>query len=277
MQRFELSEVQAQAILDMRLQRLTGLERGKIEEERGICSQRSRGTSPSLATPPCSGASSVMKWNTSSRPIRRPAVRKLSARRFRTSTSKTCCPTTTWSSPFRAVATSSARALGIYQQQRRGGKGVAGVHTGEDDFVQEFITTTNHQFLLMFTNKGRMHQLKVHQVPEGSRTAKGVHIANLVPMEKDEWVNTILTVREFAEDKSFLFATRRGMVKRSSAALYARSRKGGLIAVGLREDDELIMVREITDDDFVVLATADGIAIRFSCRDVRNMDAGPPV
>ena len=69
-----------------------------------------------------------------------------------------------------------------------------------------------------------MHQLKVHQVPEGSRTAKGVHIANLVPMEKDEWVNTILTVREFAEDKSFLFATRRGMVKRSSAALYARSR-----------------------------------------------------
>lgn len=83
------------------------------------------------------------------------------------------------------------------------------MHTGEDDFVQEFITTTNHQFLLMFTNKGRMHQLKVHQVPEGSRTAKGVHIANLVPMEKDEWVNTILTVREFAEDKSFLFATRR--------------------------------------------------------------------
>lgn len=80
--------------------------------------------------------------------------------------------------------------FGIYQQQRRGGKGVAGVHTGEDDFVQEFITTTNHQFLLMFTNKGRMHQLKVHQVPEGSRTAKGVHIANLVPMEKDEWVNT---------------------------------------------------------------------------------------
>ena len=78
---------------------------------------------------------------------------------------------------------------------------MAGVHTGEDDFVQEFITTTNHQFLLMFTNKGRMHQLKVHQVPEGSRTAKGVHIANLVPMEKDEWVNTILTVREFAEDK----------------------------------------------------------------------------
>ena len=137
--------------------------------------------------------------------------------------------------------------------------------------MQEFITTTNHQFLLMFTNKGRMHQLKVHQVPEGSRTARGVHIANLVPLEKEEWVTTALTVREFAEDRSFLFATRRGMVKRSSASLYARARKTGILAVGLREDDELIMVREITDEDFVVLATADGIAIRFSCREVRNM------
>ena len=96
-------------------------------------------------------------------------------------------------------------------------------------------------------------------------------------MEKDEWVNTILTVREFAEDKSFLFATRRGMVKRSSAALYARSRKGGLIAVGLREDDELIMVREITDDDFVVLATADASPSGSAAATSATWDAGPPV
>ncbi len=110
MQRFELSEVQAQAILDMRLQRLTGLERGKIEEELRDLLSKIAWYQSILGDAPCSGASSVMKWNTSSRPIRRPAVRKLSARRFRTSTSKTCCPTTTWSSPFRAVATSSARA-----------------------------------------------------------------------------------------------------------------------------------------------------------------------
>lgn len=82
--------------------------------------------------------------------------------------------------------------------------------------MQEFLTTTNHQYLCLFTNKGRMHQLKVHQVPEGSRTAKGVHINNLLPLEEGEWVTTVLAVREFAEDKYFLFVTRRGMVKRSS-------------------------------------------------------------
>ena len=110
MQRFELSEVQAQAILDMRLQRLTGLERGKIEEELRDLLSKIAWYQSILGDAPCSGASSVMKWNTSSRPIRRPAVRKSSARRFRTSTSKICCPTMTWSSPCRAVATSSARA-----------------------------------------------------------------------------------------------------------------------------------------------------------------------
>ena len=268
MQRFELSEVQAQAILDMRLQRLTGLERGKIEEElRDLLSKIAWYQS-------ILGDASVL-WGvirdeveyikqTYSTPRRTEVIREA----LSNIDIEDLLPDDD------VVITLSRRGYIKRTSASEYGKGVAGVHTGEDDFVQEFITTTNHQFLLMFTNKGRMHQLKVHQVPEGSRTAKGVHIANLVPMEKDEWVNTILTVREFAEDKSFLFATRRGMVKRSSAALYARSRKGGLIAVGLREDDELIMVREITDDDFVVLATADGIAIRFSCRDVRNMGRG---
>ena len=137
--------------------------------------------------------------------------------------------------------------------------------------MQEFLTTTNHQYLCLFTNKGRMHQLKVHQVPEGSRTAKGVHINNLLPLEENEWVTTVLALREFAEDKYFLFVTRRGMVKRSSASLYARCRKTGLMAVGLREDDELVVVRPIREDSHIVLATADGIAIRFSCRDVRPM------
>ena len=158
-----------------------------------------------------------------------------------------------------------------YQQQKRGGKGIAGLHTSEDDFVQEFLTTTNHQYLLLFTNKGRMHQLKVHQVPEGSRTAKGMHIANLLPLEKDEWVANALTVREFAENSYFLFTTKHGMVKRSSASLYARCRKSGLIALGLKEGDELIAVREVTDSDHVVLATAHGMAIRFAMPDGRPM------
>ena len=282
MQRFGLSEVQAQAILDMRLQRLTGLERGKIEEEQRDLLSKIAWYQSIL------GDASVL-WGvirdeveyikqTYSTPRRTEVIREALSNIDIEDLLPDDDVVITLSRRGYIKRTSASE----YTAQSKGGMGKKGittrdedtVHTGEDDFVQEFITTTNHQFLLMFTNKGRMHQLKVHQVPEGSRTAKGVHIANLVPMEKDEWVNTILTVREFAEDKSFLFATRRGMVKRASAALYARSRKGGLIAVGLREDDELIMVREITDDDFVVLATADGIAIRFSCRDVRNMGRG---
>ncbi len=116
-----------------------------------------------------------------------------------------------------------------------------------------------------------MHQLKVHQVPEGSRTAKGMHIANLLPMEENEWVTTVLAVREFSENKHFLFVTRRGMVKRSSASLYAKCRKTGLIAVGLKDDDELVVVRPVREDSHIALATAKGFSIRFSCQDIRPM------
>jgi DNA gyrase subunit A len=161
--------------------------------------------------------------------------------------------------------------LDNYQQQRRGGKGIAGLHTGDGDFVQDFLSASNHQHLLLFTNRGRMHQLKVHRVPEGSRTAKGMHIANLLPLESEEYVSAALTVREFAEDAYFLFITRRGMIKRSAASLYARLRKNGLIAVSLKDDDELIMVRPIECDSHVVLTTAGGYAIRFACGDVRPM------
>ncbi len=274
MERFLFSEVQAQAILDMRLQRLTGLEREKLEEElRNLVAEIAWYTSIL--------EDSGVLWGVIRGEIE--DIGKTYATPRRTEVIREALSGIDIEDLIPdddVVITLSRRgyvkrtSLAGYQQQRRGGKGVTGVQTGEDDFVQEFITTTNHQHLLLFTNRGRMHQLKVHQVPEGSRTAKGVHIANLVPLEKEEWVSTALTVREFAEDRYFLFATRRGMVKRSNAALYARSRKTGLIAVGLREDDELIMVREITDDDFVVLATAGGIAIRFGCRDVRDMGRG---
>lgn len=274
MTRFEFSEVQAQAILDMRLQRLTGLEREKLEEELRELLGRIEHYKAILSD-------TAVLWG-----VIRDEVVQIK---------------TDYSSPRRTevvreplegidiedlipdddvVITLSRRGyikrtgLTNYQQQRRGGKGIAGVQTSEDDFVQDFITTTNHQFICLFTNKGRMHQLKVHQVPEGSRTAKGVHIANLVPLEREEWVSTVLTVREFSENRYFLFATRKGMVKRSSASLYARGRKTGLIAVSLRDGDELITVREVVGNDFVVLATSDGIAIRFLCSDVRDMGRG---
>ncbi|AGC50206.1 DNA gyrase subunit A [Lawsonia intracellularis] len=273
-ERFSLSEIQAQSILDMRLQRLTGLEREKLEEEMHELQTKIAWYESIL------GDTKIL-WGVIRDEVT--GIKEMYTTPRRTEVIRETLTNIEIEDLIPdddVVITLSRRGyikrtnLAIYQQQRRGGKGVAGLHTSEDDFVQEFITTTNHQFLLLFTNKGRMHQLKVHQVPEGSRTAKGTHIANIVPLEKEEWVTTILTVREFSDNKFFLFATRKGMVKRSSASYYARSRRTGLLAVGLREDDELIMVKEVTNNDFIVLATAEGFAIRFSCEDVRNMGRG---
>ena len=208
---FGFSDIQAQSILDMRLQRLTGLERDKLQDEFAEL-QRLIAYYTSILEDP-----SVLRG------VLRDETNEIKA---------------TYASPRRTevlmdelggidiedlipdedvVITLSRRGyikrttLAITSKQKRGGKGIAGLHTADDDFVQDFLTTTNHQYLLLFTNKGRMHQFKVHQVPEGSRTAKGVHIANLLPLEKDEWVANVLTVREFAEDRYFLFTTKRGM------------------------------------------------------------------
>ena len=274
MERFALSEVQAQAILDMRLQRLTGLEHEKLLEEYKELLKR------------IEYFTSILENDEVLRGVIRDEISELK---------------NTFATPRKSaieyddlagidiedlipdedvVITLSRRGyikrttLDNYQQQKRGGKGIAGLHMSDDDVVQDFLTTSNHQFLLLFTNKGRMHQLKVHQVPEGSRTAKGAHIANLLPLDKDEWVTTALTVREFNPNQYFLFVTKKGMVKRSDASMYAKCRKSGLIAVGLREGDELITVREVQENCQVVLTTESGLAIRFDCADVRPMGRG---
>ncbi len=268
---FELSEIQARAILDMRLQRLTGLQREELLAEYKDLLQKIEFYKSVLE-------SSEVLRNEIKREIRDVRESFATPRRTEVLTEAlTGIDIEDLIPDGEVVITLSRRGymkrtnLENYQQQKRGGKGIAALHTSDDDYVQEFLTTTNHQYLCLFTNKGRMHQLKAHQVPEGSRTAKGVHINNLLPLEEGEWVTTVLALREFAEDKYFLFVTRRGMVKRSSASLYARCRKTGLMAVGLREDDELVVVRPIREDNHIMLTTADGFAIRFSCGDIRPM------
>ncbi len=268
---FELTEIQARAILDMRLQRLTGLEKDKLileyEDLQSLIKYLLSILEDSEVLKNVLREETLTIQKEYSTPRRTEIVRE----------ALTDIEIEDLMPDDEVVITLSRRGyikrtmLSTYQQQKRGGKGIAGLNTGEDDYVQEFITTTNHQFLLLFTNTGRMFKLKVHQIPEGSRIAKGTHIANLIPMEKEEFIATVLTVREFAEDKYFLFATKKGMVKRSSADLYSRARRNGLLAVTLREDDELITVREIQEDDHVVLATSRGMSIRFSCKDIRSI------
>lgn len=271
MERFGLDDIQAKAILDMRLQRLTGLQREEIESEYRELLKN------------IEYFKSILSDASILRDVIRQEVEAIKA---------------TYATPRRSVIVAE-EASGIdvedliaddevvitlsrrgyikrtslenYQQQHRGGKGISGVHTSEDDYVQDFLTTTNHQFLCLFTNKGRMYQLKVHKVPEGSRTAKGVHINNLIPLGEEEWVTNVLALRTFSEDKFFFFVTKSGMVKRSQASLYARNNRNGIIALSMKENDSLVLVRPLREDDHTVLVTKLGNAIRFSCSEVRAM------
>lgn len=271
MDSFGFSEAQAKAILDMRLQRLTGLQREELEAEydellKKIAFLRSILDDPAILRKEMAREIQEIK-NTYASPRKTEILQE----------SLAGIDLEDLIPDDEVVITLSRRgyikraSLENYQQQKRGGKGIAAVQTADDDYVQEFLTTSNHQYLCLFTNRGRMHQLRVHQVPEGSRTAKGAHINNLLPMEEGEWITTAFTLREFSDDFRFLFVTRQGMVKTSIASLYARCRKGGLAAIGLRENDELVAVRTISEGNNIVLATADGYAIRFNCADIRPM------
>ena len=133
-----------------------------------------------------------------------------------------------------------------YKSQHRGGRGISGMSTREEDFVEELFTTSTHNFLLFITNKGRMYKLKAYRIPECGRQAKGTAIVNLIPIEQDEKVTTVIPVHDFEEGKYLFMCTRNGIVKKTSITEYASNRKGGLNAIVLDEDDELIRVK-LTD------------------------------
>jgi DNA gyrase subunit A len=270
MERFSLSERQSQAILDMRLQRLTNLEREKLLEEYAELIKF------------IEYLRSILENDDVLRGVIRDEISELkekfaTPRRTQILESLEGIDIEDLIPDENVVITLSRRGyikrtpLDTYQQQRRGGKGIAGVHTSAEDFIQSFCTTTNHQYLLLFTNLGKMHQLKVHQIPEGSRTAKGMHIANLLPMDKEEFIATALTIREFTPDRYFLFVTRKGMVKRTAIDLYKNVRVGGIRAVNLNDGDELLDVKEVPINAEILLATEYGQSIRFSVSDVRPM------
>ncbi|WP_428563366.1 MAG: DNA gyrase subunit A [Solidesulfovibrio sp. DCME] len=268
MERFELSERQAQAILDMRLQRLTNLERQKLIDEYNELIKL------------IEYLRSILENEEVLRGVIRDEIKELKDR---------------YATPRKTEILEDLEGINIldlipdedvvitlsrrgyikrtkidnYQQQKRGGKGVAGVSTSGDDFVQSFCATTNHQQLLLFTNLGRMFMLPVHQIPEGQRTAKGAHIANLLPMDKEEFVATALAIREFSFERYFLFVTKRGMVKRSCTDLYKNCRSTGIIAVTLKEGDELLTVKEIDENAEVLLATQHGLSNRFRIAAIR--------
>src|SRR5690625_4963405 len=158
-----------------------------------------------------------------------------------------------------------------YRTQRRGGRGIQGMGTNEDDFVEHLLYTSTHDTILFFSNKGKVYRSKGYEIPEFSRTAKGLPIINLLQIEKDEWINAVITVDEFNEDWYLFFTTKHGISKRSSLSQFANIRKGGLIAVGLRADDELITVRLTDGQKHIMIATKQGYLIRFEEEQVRTM------
>lgn len=267
-ERFGLSERQSKAILEMRLQRLTNMEMEKILEERRELLKVIEYLRSILEDPEV--LRGVIRDETKE-------VRRIFATPRRTIIKgeiediliEDLIP------DEEMVITLSRRgyikrtSIDNYRQQKRGGHGVAGVQTYDDDYVQIFLSTTNHQNLLLCTNRGKMLLTKVHQIPEGSRTARGAHIANLLPLEADEFVIAGLTIRDFSDSRFLLFVTKRGMVKRTATELYRSCRSNGIRAVNLQDGDELLVVKEVSAEDEILLATEQGLAIRFKCSDVR--------
>nr|WP_169315988.1 DNA gyrase subunit A [Maridesulfovibrio hydrothermalis] len=271
MDRFELSKVQAQAILDMRLQRLTNLEHEKLLEEYAEILKKIEYFKSILEN------EDVLKSVIRDELVHIKESYATERKTVLMDHNPDDIDIEDLIPDDDAVITLSRRGyikrtpLSNYHKQKRGGKGIAGVQTKDGDFIHTFLTTSNHQFLVLFTTKGKMFKIKVHQVPEASRIARGAHIANLLPLEKDESIATALTMREFEEDRFFLFVTRNGMVKRSSIALYRNCRQSGIRAVSMKEEDQLITVQEVNIDSEAVLVTKNGTSIRFSCQDARAM------
>jgi DNA gyrase subunit A len=268
--RFELSEKQADAILAMRLSRLTGLEIEKLEEElREVRAEIER-----LET---LLASRELRMATIREELRALAERYGDDRRTEIVGANVSFRAEDLIADEDMVITVSHEgyikriAPDAYRQQRRGGRGIAGMATKEEDWVEHLFLASTHDYLLVITARGQLYWLKVHQIPPASRTSRGKPIVNLLNIEKDERIASIVRVREFPEDQHLFFATRRGQVKKTSLAAYSNVRAVGINAIHIVADDQLIDVQLTEGRNDVILATRQGMSIRFAETDVRQM------
>jgi len=270
---FGLSELQAQAILDMRLQRLTGLERDKILEERAEVIKQIARYKEILAD-----EREVYKIIVEELQ----EVRKLYGDERRT---EIVDETTDISIEDMIVEEDMVVTISHegyikrnpvteYRAQRRGGRGKIGATTKEEDFVEHLFVASTHSYILFFTTAGKVYWLKVHELPQAGRAARGKAIVNLLRLAQDEKISAFVSVREFQEGRFALFATKRGTVKKTALMEYANPRKAGIIAIALDDDDELIRVRLSEGDQEIILSTREGQAIRFKESDVRPMGRG---
>ncbi|WP_062107866.1 DNA gyrase subunit A [Bacillus niameyensis] len=271
MEQFQLSEKQAQAILDMRLQRLTGLERDKIEEEYQNLRKLIEELKAVLANE--EKILEIIREELLEIKERFDDGRRteIVAGGIEQIEDEDLIPRENIVVTLTHNGYIKRLPISTYRSQKRGGRGVQGMGTNDDDFVQHLITSSTHDTILFFTNKGKVYRAKGYEIPEFSRTAKGLPIINLLDIEKDEWINTVICVEEFLDESYLFFATKQGVVKRTPLSAFANIRTNGLIALGLRENDELISVQLTDGEKDIVLGTKNGLLIRFHEEDVRSM------
>ena len=270
MEAFKLSEKQSEAILEMRLRRLTGLEREKIENE--LAELRESIAYYKQLLNDTNMVHGVIKdelleiksrYSTPRKTKITGAVKELDVEDL--IAEEEVAVTVTKAGYIKRLPVST------YRQQKRGGKGMQGVNLKESDFVEHLFIASTHDYILFFSNKGKVYRLKVYEIPEASRHARGNAIVNLLPFEKDEKVSAVIATKDFPEDEYLMFATAGGMVKKTAMKLYDRTRRDGLIAISLKDGDELISVQRVATGEKVMMVSSAGKAIQWDEEEVRAM------
>ncbi len=268
-ERFELSDVQAQAIVDMRLRTLTGLEREKLEAEYKELMEKIRKLQAILAD-----------RNLLLRVIRTEILEI--AEKYgddrRTSigfdefdiSMEDLIPNENTVITMTKLGYIKRMTVDNFRNQNRGGKGIKGMQTLQDDYIDELLMTTTHHYLMFFTNMGKVYRLKAYEIPEAGRTARGTAIINLLQLQPEEKISAVIPINEYRDDQYLFMATKKGLVKKTPILDYANVRKTGLAAISLRDDDELIEVKFADSSKDIILVTKYGQCIRFDVNDVRS-------
>ena len=268
MARFGLSDIQAQSILDMRLKTLSGLQREKIDNEYEELMKLIAYLKDVLG-------SEKLVFDIIKKELTEVKEKLGDARKTKIVAAEGEFELEDLIKEEQTVITLThfgyikRMPIDTYKSQRRGGKGITGTATREEDFVKQIFTASTHDTLLFFTNKGKVYRLKGYEIPEAGRTAKGTAIVNLLSLERGEKISAVITISNFAEGKYLLMATKSGMIKKTALSEYNSVRKSGLQAITLKNEDELIDVRMTDGEDNVVLVTREGLCITFAEKDVR--------
>lgn len=269
MERFGLDDVQAQAIIDMRLRALTGLEREKIEQEHAELMQK-------IAEFKAILADEKLLLGVIRKEIDEIAEKYGDERRTSIGyddedfTDEDLIPDELTVIAMTKLGYIKRMTVDNFKSQHRGGKGIKGMQTIEDDYIEELFMTKTHHYIMFFTNKGRVYRIKGYEIPESSRTARGTAIINLLQLLPEEKITAVITLKEFDDQRYLFMATKSGIVKKTKVKEYMNIRKTGLQAISLREDDELIEVKATNGEKDILLVTKYGMCIRFREKDVRS-------